>query len=270
MWTLIIASAMSLSAEAACETPASSDEVAAAVDRAEIAYGELDVEQFRIATDEAVALVSCVDETITKPLAARLHRFEGLRKFIERDLDGSKRAFAAARSIEPAYTFPTSLVPEGNPVRDEYIAMDPSVSTFETSPPVAHGYLMVDGTVTYERPKDRPAILQVLGDDGTVLISDYLGAMEPLPVYEIGKLPSAKGHPLRLPLAASAGGLAIVTGVFYGLAASEHSKWEDPTNVDPADIAQHRQLTNSFFLTSVGTGIGALGLGAGAVFVAGF
>ena len=256
-------------AHAGCPAPVSTDDIQSALSKAEMAYGDLDVDAFDAATDEAVAMVPCISEPMTRQLAASLHRFVGLRKFVSRDLDHARESFAAARVIEPGYKFPTTFVPEGNPVLKEYAALDPASEVAVEVPTPKGGYLLFDGSIGTARPTTFPVIVQVMNGDGTVAATDYVEPGEAMPVYEAGAadLPGSD-HPLRAPLAAGAGGLALLSGAFYALSWSAHGNWNAADDVASLDKFKHQ--SNNLFLGSVGAGAAAVGLGVGAVFTAEF
>lgn len=269
MSAVVALSLLVASARAGCAAPAGTEDIQAALAKAEIAYGNLDVDAFDAATDEAVAMVPCVSEPITRQLAASVHRFVGLRKFVSRDLDHARESFAAARSIEPGYKFPTSFVPEGNPVLREYEALDPATEVAVEVPTPKGGYLLFDGNMGTSRPTTFPVIVQVMNGDGTVAATDYVEPGEPLPVYEPGVAAAPGGsHHLRVPLAAGAGGLALVSGACYALSWSAHANWNDATDLTHLD--QYKHQSNNLFLGSVGAGAAAIGLGVGAAFTAEF
>src|SRR5688572_19383475 len=100
-------------ASAACEAPTSTADLEAALLEARRSLERLDTTAFVTATDRVDAVVPCLGEPMTPHLAAEVHRTKGIRAVTERNPDAS-RYFAAARSLEPAYKFPSTLIPEGN------------------------------------------------------------------------------------------------------------------------------------------------------------
>lgn len=256
-------------ASAACPAPVGLQDVQASLDRAEIAFGNFDIDAFDAATDEAVTSVPCIGEPMSRQLAASLHRFIGLRKFVARDLDNARRSFAAARSIEPNYAFPSTFVPEGNPVLVEYAAIDPTTGVAVAVPTPKGGYLLFDGSIGTERPTTFPTVVQVMNGDGTVATTDYLEPGEAMPAYEEGvaDLPGSD-HPLRAPFAVGAGGLAVLSGACYALSWQAHGNWREADTID--DLEKFQGQTNGLLLGSMGAGAAAIGLGVGAVFTAEF
>lgn len=265
--TLLLANA-----DAACPAPVGTDAVQGALDTAELAFANLDVTAFDGATDAALGLLPCVSEPMSRQLAASVHRFVGLRRFVDRDLDAARSSFAAARSIEPGFAFASSFVPDDNPVRVEYAAIDPATGAGAEAPPVDGGYLLFDGSIGTTRPTSFPTIVQVMNGDGTVSQTAYLSPGQALPTYAIGT-PDLPGpdHPLRAPLLASGGGALVLAGALYGLAWVSRSNYDDPAIETEAQLDALRAQTNALTITSFVAGGVALGLGvSGVAFTADF
>lgn len=273
MWLLFLQAAF-----AAC--PATSGDLVASVEAAEAAFAALDVAAFRAATNKVTAEANCLADSASRPVVARLHRIEGLRAFVDGDTARADQAFAAARAIEPAYTFPEALVPEGHPVRVRYTALSPQPGGSTALPSPTSGYLTLDARSSRDRPADRPALLQVVGDDGGVRASAYLWPGDPPPSYDSAAAvavapppvpPTATKDPTprerkgpNLPLAVAAGASLAVAGGTMGLAAGSHAAYY-AEDARPADLDGLRARTNGLYLTSVGTGVLGVGLGVGAV-----
>src|SRR5688500_15029340 len=102
-------------AAAQCDGPTSTADLEAALLDARRSLERLDGTAFGAATDRIDAVLPCLGEPMSRHLAAEVHRTKGIRAVTERSPDAS-RYFAAARTIEPAYKFPSTLIPEGNPV----------------------------------------------------------------------------------------------------------------------------------------------------------
>ena len=54
--------------------PASSTDLSASIDEAEATIARLDVPAFKAATDELSALIPCLDDPVTRQVAAEVHR----------------------------------------------------------------------------------------------------------------------------------------------------------------------------------------------------
>lgn len=268
---------------AACPGAVTSADLTAALDAAKIAYGNLDVTEFRAAMTRVDASLPCTSEELTPHVAAEVHRFEGLLGFLDRARDRSLTAFAAARSIEPNYRFPESLVPVGNPVLADYDALDPDSSQpMRVGEPVA-GRILFDGVEVAARPRNFPTLLQLVDEDGAVTTTTYLWPGEALPTYAAREVTVANAGP---PVAgrALAGGLktgpntgmmagavtsAVVAGLLYGGAAVVHGRYQDSeTSIDSLDGL--RTVNNSLVLASGASAALAVGLGTSALLVARF
>ena len=270
-------------ATAACSGAVTSADLVAALGEAETAYGNLDVDAFRAAMLRVDEELPCTTDELTPHLAAEIHRFHGLLGFLERAHDRSLTAFAAARSIEPNYRFPESLVPVGNPVLDEYDELDPdSGQTMRVGEPVA-GRILFDGVEVAARPRNFPTLLQLVDENGIVTTTTYLWPGEALPTYPAREATVANTAP---PVAgrALAGGMktgpspglmagavtsAVVGGLLYGGAAVVHGRYQNAeTSIDALDGL--RTVNNSLVLASGASVALAVGLGTSAFLVARF
>lgn len=259
-------------ADAAPACAASTADLQAILEQAQAQYAGLDVDGFKASTDEANALLPCLTDPLPRSLAATYHRFRGLRGFVDGDPVASTGSFAAARSIEPGYRFPESLIPAGNPVLVEYLAVDVEKGTYAPVAEPAVGRLTFDGRTLTQRPTGWPTVLQVYADDGGVSQTAWIGPGEPLPAYEVkadavadggGDAPIGAVKPKRkgpnLPMVAAGGGALVLSGVFYGLGASAHSQWEDPATM-VTDLDGLRDRTNAMQTANIVSGVLGLGL----------
>ena len=164
------------------ETPTNED-LATTLGEAMRAYGELDRAGFEASLRRAKEVVDCLGEVVDPATAAELHRATGLSAFLARDEDLAKTRFAAARAIEPAYTFPDTLVPEGNPARELYTALDPEQSPVETLASPTAGSLRLDGRTSRARRTLLPTVFQRLDGSGAVVDSALLNPGVPAPAY---------------------------------------------------------------------------------------
>lgn len=190
-------------AEAACAAPAHVADVEAAMGEAETAYGK-DLPAFQAASTRAFALLPCVADAIEPSVAARYHRVVGLVAYVARDPASEISAFAAARSVDPAYSFPETMVPAGNPLRQDYLAVDVSGTASTAVPAPATGEVRLDGKAAAARPAEWPTLFQLVGIDGHVLTSAYLLASDPLPAFALATVPAAVTAPGPAPIAVAA------------------------------------------------------------------
>jgi hypothetical protein len=241
---------------------------------AQAAYGALDVPGFRAAMTEVDQTLPCAADEVTRHLAAELHRHQGLRAFLDRDTDRSTGAFAAARAIEPTYKFPVEVVPAGNPVLNDYGAVDPDAGRSVRVPPPLEGRIQLDGEVTEERPVDFPAVVQLFDVEGKVTATGYLWPGDPLPSYTprpveaLGERPPAAR---RAPKGMVAGAVVagIAAGALYGTNYVVYRRYQDPETL-PGALDGLYTLNNALVIASGGMAVTAVGLGAGALLVARF
>lgn len=168
---------------ATCPDRATLSELNRSMERAETAYGGLDLDGFMSASEALRSDLPCLGEPMTKVVAARLHRIEGLRGYVDNDRRAASQSFAAARQIDPAYSFPDTLVPEGYPEFELYNAIDLSLGASQKVDPMIDGYVLFDGVVGNARPTDWATIVQVIDEEGDINVTTYLRPGMPMPSY---------------------------------------------------------------------------------------
>ncbi len=273
--------------DTACQALTLGSHVDQAAEQARLAFAATRVEEFKLATHELGALVPCLMEPVSPATAAEVHRMLGLRAFVDREPARSRQAFAAARALEPDFTWPEDLIPWGHPLLGEYQLNQVEGADFETLLPPEAGWVYVDGRPSEPRPSEWPAIIQVSDVEGAIQISSYVWPDQAVPDY-----PHASGAASDLVLApssgesddlavtvgaatttvrrgpntvllAAAGTCAVAAGVLYGMSARSASTYWDPaTSYDQLDAARAR--TNGLVAASAGLGAVALGSGAAA------
>jgi hypothetical protein len=279
---------------AACGQPSDTVELSSSLEAAQGNYAELDVAGFREAMDDARRVLPCLRDPITRHLAAEMHRFEGLLAFVDRQPARSTTAFAAARAIEPNYRFPESIVPSGNPVLEDYEALDPDAAAFEAVAEPVDGSIQFDGRPSAQRATAYPTLVQLVDASGRVTTTTYLWPGDPLPAYEArpGPLPvpmpdrSGDGNVSsvgtgsggssvinvvdrgpNVPLLAGAIGGLVASGLVYGSAALVHKRYDDP-ETSFEDLNRLRSTNNGLVLTSGAIAAVSVGVGTTAFFVA--
>jgi hypothetical protein len=241
--------------EAPCAQPSTSTDLVRALGTAEAYFSSLNAEMFRVSVDESEALVPCMNEALSMHLAGEFHRFQGIRAFVDRDPGLSTRSFAAARSIEPDYTFPEFLIPKGNPILQEYTAVDPSMGETEDMPAPKHGYFQFDGQMGNVRPKSWPTLVQHFDKKGAVMRTVYLRPGDPFFEYEVPRPPI-----LNVPLFVAANGALLVSAVLALASAGLRYDYNHPAT-QHSELESLRKKTNNlsvasgvFFVTSAGLG----------------
>src|SRR5688572_19356675 len=99
-----------------CPAPVTIEVLQADLQAAEAAYVQLDLPGFEVAVERTRTALPCLGAVIPPSTAAWLHRTEGLAAFAASDPIRAEQAFGAGRRVQPAYTFPADVAPEGNPV----------------------------------------------------------------------------------------------------------------------------------------------------------
>lgn len=256
-------------AQAAC--PAEPTSISEALARAEADFRDMDASAFRAGTDEILASTACLSGHVDATLAAQLHRVLGLRAFLDGREEAARLDFAAARTADPQYSFPETLLPRNHPIRAIYEAASTVPAAADPVLPPAQGHLEFDGQETLSRSRAWPTLAVLLDPSGAASQSAYLNPADPLFSYAVsaGALavnttgPSPRRHGASLPLIVGAGVGALAAGALYGAAAVSHASFFDPATPD-AEIPGLQTRTNTLFYSSVGTGVLAVGAGVGA------
>lgn len=263
-----------------CAARTSTADVAAALELAEAAYADADLPALLAASDRASDALPCVQELVSRSLAARYHRVVGLRAFVEAQADASERAFAAARSIEPAYTFPPEIVPPGNPVLDHYIAL--SVDAPRTLPvdAPAEGSIWLDGRETRQRSISWPVLVQLTDGTGAVSATAWVEQGAPLPAYQPAPIQVSTGPASttpttpttspstlkrKLPWIVATGATAATSVTLFAVSRGAASTYRDPATTGEEELSSLRSTANGTLFASAGTAVVALGFGVVAI-----
>lgn len=251
-----------------CAAPTSTAQVLAALELAEAAYAAADPTALEVAQEQALTSLPCVQETVSRSLIARFHRTMGLAAFVAADTPRAERAFAAARHIEPGYTFPAEVVPPGNPALDHYLALSvdhPAAVALDPVP--APGRLLLEGRPATDRPTTWPVVAQVLDETGHVVATAWAWPDQPLPPY-----PQAPPAPLlaadapgplqrKLPWLVATVGAAATAGTLLAVSRSAHATWQDPQTVGEERLTGLRTTTNATLYASAGAAAATVALG---------
>ncbi len=269
----------------ACDDASTSSDLSRQVEAAETAYAELDIDGLVAATDTLLAALPCVSEPLSRSASANVHRVVGLRAFVDQEGEDAKLAFAAARSIQPDYRFPDTLIPPGNPILADYDAIPLSIASSEPAPALADdGSWRFDGRDGQERARTWPTVAQAIDTRGAVRGSVYLwpaNALEafdtsvedeviaavPPPLPDLAPVAPGEGGGVHKGLLAGAGGMAILTGVTYALASSAASEYRD-VSTPYDDLDGLRRQANTMTVGWAASAAVTAGLGASAFLVA--
>ncbi len=139
----------------------------------ETAFSALNEDALETATADLDQALGCLAQPIPAALAAETHRAFAFSEYVQGDRAGAREAFAAARSIEPGYEIPETLLPPKHPLRALYAeALKPGATGIELP-----GAWLVDGLRANALPSDRPAILQRMNDSGLVVFSAHTASI---------------------------------------------------------------------------------------------
>ncbi len=270
-------------AHAAC--PSTVQDVLVNVNAAMSAYATMDALAYQAARAAAMADLACVREPLSPVDAAGLHRLSGLDAYVTDDRAVGTGAFRAALAIQPAFQLPSTMVPEGHPLREWYDAARVGGEGPDTVLVASPGtQIYVDGVPTTRVRAESATLLQWIDASGEVRETSYLAVGAPMPWWarpEVGALattgvadaprpmpvpttnaPDASRPRNRVsaPLVGSAAVLGVGSGVMYALAANTHATWADPeTPYDTLD--RLRTTTNNETIGAAAAGALALTLG---------
>ncbi len=255
---LSLGALLSQSAWGGCPISVGADELGAKLDGALARLADLDIDAFKTETDAIQGIVPCVSEDLSPTLVAKLHRVYGLRLFGERT-GGARVAFAAARFLEPDYSFPESLIQEGSPVLEEYAAVDTADRRTVLVREPTEGSLRFDGRATLERSADWPTVLQIYDASSTLSETAYLLPQDRLPAYPGSvKFDTRK---LRIPLISVTAIAGVAAGSLVAASAHSRSNYFDEDHFEYKELSAARARTNALVAASGVTGLLAVGTG---------
>ena len=272
---------------ATCSQPSNNAALARGIDLAMDAFEAMDDGTFAAARQGVLHELPCLNEPIKPEVAAAIHRIRGLSAFLEDDALTGQLYFAAARSIDPSYRFPESVAPQGNPLYEDYLALDASSDRTEIMPEPQVGYFIINGRQTRERSTNYPSLFQFVDGADQVIHTGLVNAGTVLPVdksllkqpQSISKTQAPQAHKKKINIPLFIGGAAlgaVAGGLVLGnqLSFSEYNKHYEglDANSSAEDLAKYDELrgtTNALGYAAVGAGIAAIGLGTTSLFVSG-
>ncbi len=269
LWTALLAATA-----LACEALTSAAQVIDHLGAAEAAWTQLDRTGFQLAYDDLTADLPCVRDPLTPADAAAIHRVEALDRFLAGDRDAAARAYSAAHLLEPGYTLPQAIAPDGNPLRAAWLEgtqRSPGPSRELDRP--AEGALLIDGSRSLRRALERPVVFQRVDEHGRVADTAYLRPGDRLPPYRAyvpggapSQVPVAPRPTAHRPFVAIAGVAAAGSAGLWALSLQRADTFWDPTT--PAgDLAGLQRQTNGLIVASVTAGVGSAAIGAIALWV---
>lgn len=240
----------------------------------------MELDAFEQERDKTFEILVCLGEPLSRREVATLHRLVGLDAYLNEEEARTLAAFASLRALQPAGALPSTLAPAGNPLHVIFRVAGQMTPAGELDAPSLEGaVLLIDAQERSPLYLDRPAVLQLVGDDGAVLWSGYREPNQPLPDFEEMGLralpeppaaeppppeptPATSGEtlaeappPRARPLLIAGGVAALAAGGLYGVAYGMSLRYDDPTNSDITTVAEldaYGRKTNALVWTSVG------------------
>jgi len=279
--------AMLASAWANCPNgPTSTVGIQRLVEAAEFALVDLDDAGLRSNRDAAVGTVLCLGELVHPPHAAAFLRLEGTFAFVNGNEPFALDAFRSALTVQPEFQLKAALAPAGGPLANLYLQARNDPPTMWALPQPGKA-LFVNGVSTTHAPRGL-SIIQVVEPSGQVGWTGIVTGPDDLPPWfvstapqpvqpqppgpqvAITPLPAPVPSPqpflpdpldedrapsgAKVPLLSTAGLLAASAGALFAGSAITRTRY------DAAPTAKRRQLTNTLFLASAGTGILSVGV----------
>ncbi len=262
-----------------CEERTTSGQVTLAIDGAESRFAARDKAGVLAFTEEATSAIPCLRDELGKALSARFHRVQGLRAFLDKDMEQATLWFAAARQVQPDAVLSESLVPAGHPLQSLYTTAAAPVDV-ESMPTPSDGRLRFDGSDISDRPLKRPTVFQYVNGAGVVQRSAVVQVGVPVPMdgIEMTSTPAARGRqsaPVArgnrvtgIVLMSTSGAALLTSGVAFIKAHSLKKQYQDlGAGARSAELKQLYNANRTWVAISGITGAVGVGLGVTAVFV---
>ena len=245
------------SAEAACPTtPVDLTMLSDHLDHALDHYAVGEGPAFESEASQAMDLLPCLHDPISRETAARLHLVEGMLRLDATPADAEPYLAAAQRDRLRPDRLPATL--EKGPIADALNQEHPDAGTQTRLPPSAGGRLQVDGVITSLAPDALPYVLQRVQVDGRVTGTSYVFP---------GAAPSAYPRLRTRLLTVALGGAVVSAAGWVGAEALHHELFsKDWTKVSDEGTAISKVETWNNVLFITGVTFGAVGLGATAGF----
>lgn len=269
-----------LPVHAAC--PSTVQDVFLNVNAAMSAYAAMDILTYQAARGTAMADLGCVREPVSPVDAAALHRLSGLDAYVSGTPEIGTAAFRAALAIQPAFQLPSTMVPEGHPLRQWYEdARSPSPLPDTGLTAGAGTQIYVDGVPATRIRAGSAAVLQWIDASGEVRETTYQALGAPLPwwarpaaaapaaapaiaVVPPPPAPVRRRVSLTAPLFGGAAVVGVSSGALYALALTTRTTWKDETT-PYEDLEGLRRRANGETMSAAAGGVLAVALGVAGV-----
>jgi len=222
----------------------------------ELAYVNLDEAGFDATSARVREAIPCIRAELSSPDAFSLHRALGLVAFVEGDDSGSRKSWAAVRSLRPGWQPADSLMPSGHPLRELWDAAIPGGELVPLERAPAGGWV-VDGVRTAEVPAHHAFVLQGFDADGQVIHTGYHRSLAEVPVFEPPDL--SRRRRVRVVGSAGAGALLLGAAAASLVAADARNRAMD-AHTPYEELPGLRTLNHVGIATGIGAGVAAVGL----------
>lgn len=249
-----------------CPRTFAAGDIVDAAASAEAAFVGVDAAGFASARLTMESRMACSKDILARGDIARVHRVEMLAAFVDVRQAQVPQALAGVFAAEPGHQIPSSLLPEGHPIR----GMIPNAMSAlhddpgSELPKPASGWIEVDGAHALRAPAQRSAVLQQIDGQGAVLATHYRWSDETgfawiVPDAPVETAAVQVGVPMsptpearsrwtrRTPLLVLSAASIVASGTLLALAAGEHAEFDaspsldaDATNAERA--AYHDEL----------------------------
>ncbi|MDP2315465.1 MAG: hypothetical protein Q8P41_21385 [Pseudomonadota bacterium] len=241
-----------------CPRTFDTGEVVDAASSAEAAFMRVDAPGFSGGRAALAARLACSKDILSPAVIAQVHRVEALGTFLDQEGTRVPQALAGVFAAEPGHQIPSSLLPEGQPIRGLIPAAmlalrdDPGVAL----PKPGSGWIEVDGTHALRAPTQRSAVLQQIDGQGQVLATHYrwpdeagFGWVVPVEASDDALATAAQVEPTgnragpwahRAPTLAGAAASFVASGVLYAIASQGSAEFDAKPVLGPDASDQAR------------------------------
>jgi len=181
-------------------------------DALEDAFVYVDEPGFGAAWTALSAAIPCVSTPLELRDILALHRAQALAAFVDGDMAGSRKSWAAVRTLNPAWELPVDLAPPGHLLRVQFdtAPLGSEVVALELAP---EGGWLVDGRLASDVPRERAFVLQGADAERAIVYTGYHRALAEVPLLDFAKPgPSPRAKKMRLAGTLAGGGLALLAG----------------------------------------------------------
>lgn len=229
----------------------------------EASFANMDMVGLTRARQLALDHIPCLGEPVTTEVAAAFHRMMAMAAFTQGDEPGTLAEFHAARRLQPGYTIPEDVAPEGHPLVDLYErSVDSDEGSLDPTIPPLGGWVTVDGVRGAPRPTGISTILQSFEADQAIDRTLYLLPGDPTPSFGPMPIDELRRKRRRYALGGSTAAALVASGVLYGMSWSSYGKFMDTDDPLPdSQLPTQRNTTNTLLFASMGAGAVGVGLG---------